>query len=283
MIIGNKIHIGSRRKVILGSKLNLSPEIKAYISGLITPLSYEQVTKLDTFVKTVKTGLGISLLADAFDVMYVLAGETAESSLRNLVRNAHYADAVNSPAWTQFEGFTGNGTSSYINSNYKQSTDKVNAVLDSTSLGIYIRTSQPLNSNSVEIGARTTTSSKCSFFQTSIAGSKVVATINDSTGRPSANVITELRGLFIASRKNASSFDIYQNGIKLENVSSESTALSEFNLFISALNNADSAVGFSIRQASFAFVSKGLTYAESLSLTNAFESYMGSNGKGVIS
>ena len=89
----------------------VEPEVTAYIDGLTTPLSSGQLTALNTFVKALKDGLSITLLSEVFDVMYILAGETEESSLRNLIKRAHDAEAVNSPTFTTLEGFTGDASS----------------------------------------------------------------------------------------------------------------------------------------------------------------------------
>jgi hypothetical protein len=97
---------------------SLNAETVTYITGLTTPLSSGQVTLIDTFVTSLKTGLSITTLDEVFDVMYILAGETAESSLRNLIKNDHHATAVNSPTFTALEGFTGDGLTKYINTNY---------------------------------------------------------------------------------------------------------------------------------------------------------------------
>jgi hypothetical protein len=72
-------------------KTNSVAEVVTYTTGLTTPLSAGQIAKLNTLVLSLRSGLGISLLSDAFDVLYLFAGETSESSLRNLVKNANHA------------------------------------------------------------------------------------------------------------------------------------------------------------------------------------------------
>ena len=76
---------GSVNSDIQGSNVNqTSQKLQPTLRGLTTPLSSGQIDKLNTFVAALKSGLSISALSDAFDVMYVLANETAEAGLKTL-------------------------------------------------------------------------------------------------------------------------------------------------------------------------------------------------------
>ena len=89
----------------------------------------------------VKDSLQISSLSSKFDGMYLLANETSEAGLKNLVKRQHDATAVNSPTFTQWEGFTGNeNTYAHISTNYYPRTQAVSYALNSGSFGIYFRT-----------------------------------------------------------------------------------------------------------------------------------------------
>ena len=116
-------------------------ELIAYNAGLATPLSVEQNARLETFIKAVKTGFSSTNLSDDFDVMRFLGGQTAESSLRNLVKNSHHGTAVNSPTFTQYESFKGDGLTSYIDDNYNPSTQAVKYTQNNASLA-FTRKSQ---------------------------------------------------------------------------------------------------------------------------------------------
>jgi hypothetical protein len=277
-VIGKGAHIGS--------KLNLSPEIEAYISGLTTPLSSAQVIKLDTFIKALKTGLNINALSDVFDVMYVLGNETAEAGLRNLVKNAHHATAVNSPAFTAFEGFAGNAIDSYIRSNYKPLSNHVNFTLNDAGMGVYSRTNI-IGKDQYEIGGRDSSSSKVNVFGLSmIADNAIRAIINGtSAGAPDSLVTnSNTTGLFTANRIDSGSIKVYNNkslmGTKLHN---SDIAMTDFEMYLLSANNGGTPLAFSQRQISFAFFSRALTAAENNVVCDAFEAYMDSNGKGVIS
>lgn len=277
MLITLKNDIGRTQH---GSKLNPTPEVQAYISGLTTPLSSAQVTKLDKFVRTLKTGLGISALSDAFDVMYILAGETAESSLKNLVKNAHHATAVNSPAFTALEGFTGNGTSSYIKTGYLPNTNKVTMSLNSGSLGVYSRTDEPGSNTKVEFGSYIAYNNSPLYIQLrSFSGFVYSIHSNGFIYDPIDNTY----GFFIVSRNTSTQLVSYKNGEVISTKSASSNSINDFEVNILAVNYNGVPSSFSTKQLSFAFIGRQLTSADVVVLTNAIESYMDSNGKGVIS
>ena len=121
---------------VTASATTFEAELTTYITGLATPLSDGQKIKINTLIRSIKTGLSITDLDDAFDVMYILAGETAESSLKNLVKNAHHITAVNAPVWAQFEGYTGANTK-YLDANYNASTQGVTFTQNNASMGVY--------------------------------------------------------------------------------------------------------------------------------------------------
>ena len=273
--------IGIRNNIArIGSQLNLTPEVQAYISGLTTPLSSGQVGKLNKFVRTLKTGLGISALSDAFDVMYILGGETAESSLRNLVENAHHATAVNSPAFTAFEGFTGDGTSSRILTNYNEYLNAVNVARDNVSSGIYIRDiikqSQPILYGNTNIGAGhsgTAISSHDFVFDNrnySLCGQSYSYSYINTTG------ITRV-GMYSIT-KQAQAARVFMNGLLIGTNNSPSVDLQ--NKYDNILASGTGA--YASATASFVYKGKHLTDNQILTVTQAIESYMDSNGKGVI-
>jgi hypothetical protein len=269
--------------VQFGSKLNppapsVEPEITAYIAGLTTPLSSGQITKLDTFVKALKTGLGITALSDAFDVMYVLGGETAESSLRNLVKNAHHAETVNSPTFTALEGFNGNGTDQYIDTKYNPSTQGVNFTLNNCSVGVYIRNDVDENKNA--IGSSDSTNLINIQPRRS---NKIYARLNTTaTTYIFANSETSA-GVTMVTRDGAAAGNLYsyKNKTNVTSVTGtgNTTLIPDRNILI--LANTGGSV--SINQLSFAFCAKHITTSMRDAIVDAIEAYMDSNGKGVIS
>jgi hypothetical protein len=257
------------------------PEVDTYISGLSTPLSAGQITKLNTFVSSLKTGLSISALSDAFDVMYILGGETAESSLKNLVKNAHHAQSVNSPAFVEFEGYTGNGISSYLNTNYNPATQAVNYKQNDAGVGVYARTatSGAIMSifgacNPSGIGLHLTP-------QISSSGRAFWSIHTDGSSLNSMFTIGGDIGLLSLHRPDSGNAYVFKNNTQISTKAQASTSIHSNNIFVLARNIDGTPSTYTSNQVSFFFVGKSFKDTI-LVITNAIEAYMDSNGKGVI-
>jgi hypothetical protein len=259
-----------------GSYRIVNAELTTYTTGLTTALSDSQLRNLDTFIASVKTGLSITNLSDAFDTIYVLAGETSESSLRNLVKNAHHATAVNSPTFAKYEGFTGNGTTSYINTNYNPATEADNYALNASAIGIYNRTGVQAAVN--DIGAVNASGIGVTL--------NVTALLDNSSVRHNSdlhNTLNNIRlGMKISSRSNNASIVYYENKTA-QNEYIASSSIYSGNIYILCRNNNGSPSAYSSNQLSFAFLGKDLTSTNVGKIVDAFEVYMDANGKGVIS
>lgn len=260
-----------------GALLNQNePEVEAYITGLTTPLSSTQIGKLNTFVAALKTGLGISALSDAFDVMYILAGETAESSLKNLVKNAHHATSVNSPDFTQFEGFNGNGTTSYINTNYNPVLDGSTVKINDICIGGYERIN--IISNEAFMGGYLSTDKSIQMYSLTTSGLKSRLNDGDLT---SALLRPNSLGMCMSSRL-LSIKKLYYNKTDSNDFNINPIDMPNISIHILSFNNNGNPAFLSKRQISFVFMGKHFVKSEKDNITDAFEAYMDSNGKGVI-
>jgi hypothetical protein len=244
-------------------------------------LSSAQLLRLNTLIKSIKTGLSISALSEAFDTLYVLAGETSESSLKNLVKDAHHCTAVNAPTFTQYEGYVG-GAKKSLNTNYNPFAQGENYLLNSASLGAYVRTTT--------IGA---------YAILGVADAGNESAINprgnyDTVGRFYCRVnqatytrkvaTGDTKGMLIASRVGANAVDGYINGTDLNCLGNTevSTSIPNCNIHLLALNSAATTSQHSPDQLSIAFMGKGFSGAEITAITNACEAYMDALGKGVV-
>lgn len=275
----NKINIlNSVNGLRIGGKL-IEPDFQDYLNLLTMPLSAGQKKKVNKLYVGLKDHLNINLLSDVFDVMYYLGNETPESSLMNLVKNAHHCTAVNAPVHTPYEGFAGDGISSYIDTNYNPATQAVNYALDDCAFGIYSRTDRAANDNKyhgVVVGSdymqimlyRATSSSVRGWVNTVSAGRTVDHTVSNTLGmsiigRSASN------SCYASRNKSISSDTDVSNGIP------------NGSIFLLA-RNAGGARGFDDVQLSFAFAGKYLDSTSVGYLTDDFEALMDSNGKGVI-
>ena len=273
--------VANGTNISVTNNINAEAELTTYITGLTTPLSSAQLLRLNTLIKSIKTGLSISALSEAFDTLYVLAGETSESSLKNLVKDAHHCTAVNAPTFTQYEGYVGGATKS-LDTNYNPFAQGENYLLNSASLGAYVRT---------------TTIGDYAILGVNDAGNE--SAINprgnyDTVGRFYCRVnqatytrkvaTGDTKGMLIASRVGANAVDGYINGTDLNCLGNTevSTSLPNYNIHLLALNSARTIIQHSPDQLSIAFMGKGFSGAEITAITNACEAYMDALGKGVV-
>lgn len=213
------------------------------------------------------------------DLFYLFAQtvNSASEALKNwILPGTHDASLVNAPAFVALEGFTGNGSTSYINTGWDATTDGVNYIQDSASAGVYIRTN--IAGTETDIGAR----SAAGRFQISprvVGDEKQAIGPNDLTALNDAN--TDSRGMFVLTRTASNARALYKN--KVANSDSEaSTGIFTDDVFILANNNFGAPNNHSTRQVACAIIGGGLTQANVDALTDAVEAYMDSNGKGVI-
>lgn len=254
-------------------------ELIAYTAGLTTALSTDQLNALTAFVKAIKTGLSISALSDAFDAMYLLAGETSESSLRNLVRDASHCTLVNAPTFTQFEGFVGNGSDQCINTNHNSVTQGIKYTLNNASYGYYCRTDKI--ETACEMGAEQGKSGRCNTLAR-YSTDDVQTSINCASGTSSSTAGTDSSGFFIVNRTAADAFSLYRNNNVVISGAVVASTVPNYNWAILAVNDDGTFDSHSTRQVSFAFIGRSLDGLERGVLQDAVEAYMDANGKGVI-
>lgn len=256
-------------------------DLVTYMTGLSTPLSTGQKDLLNTFILALKSGLSITNLSDAFDIAYVIGGETQESSYRNLVKRLHDITAVGSPTWTALEGHTG-ATGKYLDTNYNPSTQGSKYTLNNCSLGVYSRTDA--NGLYSDIGSRTSTSDYTAILSRS-AGNTIMR-LHNALNPNITDAESDSLGMFSACRNSAEGTGLFgyhnKSALTTGTFLLNTTNIPNCNIFIGARNNSGTPEQESIRQLSFAFAGRYFNSTEVGVIVDAFEAYMDANGKGVI-
>lgn len=138
--------------------------------------------------------------------------------------------AVNSPTFTTNEGFNGNGTSSYINSNYNPFSNGINFTQNSASIGVYLL-SNP-SGDFVYIGGYSDVS-----ILTLLNPNRgfPLGRMNDTVPFPTTGL--SATGLISQNRPNSTTRNLYGNGTLHESQTSSSTGVPNANFYILALND----------------------------------------------
>lgn len=255
-------------------------EAQAYFDNLTTPLSDDRQDTINTFVVMLKDSLGIETLGQYFDRLWIFANETSESALKSIVNSTSTnATLVDAPAFAVDRGFTGNGSSSYINTQYNPTADGIAYTQNDASYGVYSRTDS--QDDDQELGGKDA-ASVYSILKLRSTANEVEGRINQAVGT-SAVSNSNSSGLILINRPNATTIQYFRNLAQVGTTRNiNSTGVPDVTYYIMAWHNGASVSGYSTKQFAFAYMGKSLTTVEVRKLFNCVEWYMDAIGAGVI-
>lgn len=181
-------------------------EARNYIARLsIVPTGVERSAIIALFRSLKSAGL-----LSALDALYIGAA-TAADTLLNAISATGTATATNSPAWTKYRGYTGNGSNASLNSNINPSTASgLHYTKDAASIFAFML-SQPGNTGAV-IGRNA--SPGYSFIVPYTSAGRMQAAINgDSGGYYNSNATNPIKnglGLSAIVRESATTIKMYK-------------------------------------------------------------------------
>jgi hypothetical protein len=193
-----------------------------------------------------------------FDRLWVLANEDTTAALM-CIKSLSVATAVAGPTFTAGQGYAGNGTTSYLNTNFVLSTDAVNFTRNSGAMSIYNRTNSAFKffDAAVESGGYSLfIAAKNWFDNTSLGNANAAFAGNISIADATSN------GLYVISRTGAGAQELYKNGASLASNTSASVALPAFAPFVGCNNSGGVAASFNDRQHSLVSFSSGMDDTE---------------------
>jgi lysophospholipase L1-like esterase len=177
---------------------------------------------------------------------------------------------VNNPTFTLNEGFEGNGTSSYINTNYNPLTDAVNFQLNNASIGVYIRRAPavPSGTKAVYGTGETQGITLLPHFTTNCS-----IRLNASTA---VGVLADDQlGMWVISRPSSSNTTLYRRG-KVNSLPRVSTGISDRDIFL--LRRNDATPMYWGGQISAFFAGASLNEIEAKTLTASLENAIDGGG-----
>jgi hypothetical protein len=193
----------------------------ATTQGYTLPSAGQQILQ-NQLVLDLKDG-GIWSKLDTFGV-FATDGDS-DFALIDWIRLTDYT-AVNSPTFTTDEGFTSNGTSSYIDINYNPTIDAVNLSLNNASIGFY-EFATTIGANGVNAGSDSGVNDIL-LTQKFVNGNGYLR-INDSKiSRPSSTNYSN--GLVIGQRINSSTLEYYTPAKVLNSYTADSDNLNNVNI-----------------------------------------------------
>ena len=245
----------------------IDADVKVYFDSLTTPLSANTKKVINTNITGLKKALSITSLSDAFDQILILGNETQEAGLNNVAQRLYDATPVDSPTFTQYIGFNGDGLTKYINSNYTPSLHTDNFTLNNASLGMFKNEDQM--GVYYDIGARAGASLRHTWFSLKHNLSYIRAHISDDVLATDVNALIEgtnpnTIALYTVSRLASTGFTFYRNETVISELNYASSALTDYPLFVCGMNNAGSlfTAAPSTKQLSLSFIGRGFSAAE---------------------
>jgi hypothetical protein len=258
----------------------LDADLVTYLAALTISLSSAQQIRLDVLIKAIKTTLSITNLSEYFDIFYLMANETAESALKNIVKRANDATPVNSPTFTQWLGYSGTGTQ-YINSNYKLLSDSANYLQNSAVVGF-----GQMNSTSaatVNIYGVIDGSNYGVSLANRLANDRLSFRVNsEATDLTALGSSTETQAHWVTTRESANLLKIYKNNILFDTSTKVSRVIPDLSLFILARNNNGSGDTISAARCGYLYTSKFVDETKTKAVTTIIETYLDEIENGLI-
>lgn len=231
------------------------------------------IYNLSVMVKQLKAN-GTWNLLDRFFLFATEFQDQARVCLKSLKRLSE----VNSPNWIANQGYSGNGTTAYLNSNYTMSTQGVNYTLNNCSMGVYSRTN--IAGSYVDMGSYDAGGARRAYLyiRRSDLVDKSVSAFNTLTDNSaSAPTVTDSRGLFSLVRTISTAYATYKNGTSIGGSTLTANALTTNSNFILGLNTSVATLSTpSVRQISMAYFGSG--NINQLNFYNVFQSFATKQG-----
>ena len=244
------------------------PETHAYLANCTTKPTAVWTVALNTLIQTlIINGVWANL-----DRMWIFA-TTAQQNARISIINptSTLVTEGGTPTWTAKQGYTGNGSSMYLNTNFNPNTQEVRASLNSTAYGIYTRT-QPAAATAVEMGARNIATTVYDYLCLNFTAIGKYAKVNDGTASPGVKVADTTKGLVSAVRTTSTAQSIWVNGSSIATSADASVSVIDEAIYVLCYNLGGVAASFSSAQLSMAYF--GSSSIDQLKFYNAFQTFM---------
>ena len=246
---------------------------------MTTPPTEARKKLIDRTIKELKSfGIWYQL-----DVLYFFAAETQQAALLNWIKNAHNATAVNSPTFTVDRGFTGDGATSYINSNFTPLSQGVRYLGASAMIAIYSRTNS--TGAIVDVGSRDGSLRWTQVELRSASDTLYTRFNSNAAGGPNGDgrlptYNTDSRGFFSVNRVG-DNYDVIKAGAIINTLTLSVTGSPSQPSYIGAMNNNGTALFFTQRQIAATAFGGSLSASQHYHFNRIVEYYMDQVGAGV--
>ncbi len=226
----------------------IDPEAAAYFTAAgITDNNAK--TAINAFILASKAALGITLLSQFFDRIWILGNQNAAAALTDVLLNTS-AIAVNGPAFVPYSGYVGDGLTQYLDFGVAPS-GCTNYMQNDAGFSIY--TNNNLQSNGYDFGIV-----YASAFLARRGNDSAMSFVNDSS-TSYLGYITNSIGLYVARRQSSATKQLFLRGTLIGNDSVPSVTRSGSRFFGLGASDGNSLVSAGNHGESLVAIHKSMT------------------------
>lgn len=201
------------------------------------------------------------------DALYVRAAHSSQAARLNIVQEAFTSTAVSSPVFEVDRGYTGDGSSSYLDWNLNPVTDVgLKLSQNNMAFSVWMSDSNP-GSNAYDAGQGGTTNTSIIARNTN---NQIITRPQCASNMGSSSTITDVKGLTGWGRSDGLNASLYKNGARLFFTG----AIASSALVSSKFTSLRASTGYSGRRVSAEALGTFRTTAQELALYNALNTYM---------
>lgn len=268
--------VGNKYKgIALGVRVTASASTSstAEVAAIVAQMSVAPSGARQTLMGALITSLKSSGVWDKLDALWLLAAHDAQAGLINWKAPTQIATAVSSPTFTTDRGYAGNGTSSYIDTNFNLQTNALNFTRRSAHIAYWSRTSAITTGNN--LGARISSGSQQVLLTGRLTGDVIAFRVNVGTS-PATNGtgITDGKGDVVARRASEGAAAVLVNNVSKGTWANASVDPPNLNLYLLTINQNGTPTGFSDQELAAASLGESLTNQNIVDRNTALTTYL---------
>lgn len=194
----------------------------AFIARTSPTITGSDATNYKTLINNlVNTNSTISgTLFSRFDILCIYAAPDSANALLSLINGTFSTSLVSTPTFTTKRGFTANGSTAGLTTNYNPFSGGVKWLQDDAHMSVWnltnITESQPMT---------TPSNASVTSIYPAFSGTDFYGRLNDGTGGGSYTIPADNRGHLLTTRSSSSARNGYQNANSLGSVTNTSGVL----------------------------------------------------------
>lgn len=263
---GNTPHFIVRR----GGEALYTDEANALFERMSVQPSDTRKGIINTMIRTLKDGGQWAKLP----ALWATAAHTSQAARLNWKQNLFNLTPVGSPTFTVDKGYTGDGVSTYLKTDFNGATAGSQYQQNSASMGVFRLIAGTGFSNRADMGESNGVSPFGSSFVRG-RGSTGLGSVQLNAAAPTATLSDMGVGHESVSRLDANNVKHYRDGLPVATVPAVSSPINSREVYLMALNlGSDVSAQWTNAQEAAFYIGGGLTDAEMLGLHNALNTYL---------